>query len=103
MSDSSFTCTVVNRGIKGGREAHITVHNSKGGRHHFGDINYVFQAHANAGTSNGAIRVEADDYNMYLSPGFGRFMGRDDTKLDAKQAAEALWSEFVEQAGIEYE
>jgi len=103
MSDSSFTCTVVNRGIKGGREAHITVHNSKGSRHHFGDINYVFEAHADTNTSNGSIRVSADDYNMYLTLGFGGLMGRSDSKYDAQQAAEALWSEFIGHAGIEYD
>lgn len=103
MSDSSFTCTVVNRGIKGGREAHITVHNSKGRRHHFGDINYVFEAHAETNTSNGSIRVDADDYNMYLTLGFGGLMGRDNSKYDAQQAAEALWLEFIGHAGIEYD
>ena len=103
MSDGSFTCTVVNRGIKGGREAHITVHNSKGRRHHFGDINYVFEAHADSGTSNGAIRVAADDYNMYLTLGFGGMMGRDESKYDAPQAAEALWLEFIGHAVIEYD
>ncbi|PWE52131.1 toll/interleukin-1 receptor domain-containing protein [Metarhizobium album] len=103
MNEGSFTCTVVNRGIKGGREAHITVHNGKGGRHHFGDINYVFEAHAGTNTSNGAISVAADDYNMYLTLGFGSMMGRDDSKLDAPQAAEALWLEFTGQAGIEYD
>lgn len=103
MSEVSFTCTVVNRGIKGGREAHITVHNSKGKRHHFGDINYVFEAHADTNTSNGSIRVDADDYNMYLTLGFGGFMGRDDSKYDAAQAAEALWIEFIGHAGIEYD
>ncbi|WP_430257343.1 toll/interleukin-1 receptor domain-containing protein [Neorhizobium sp. IRS_2294] len=103
MSDGSFTCTVVNRGIKGGREANITVHNSKGRRHHFGDINYVFEAHADSGTSNGAIRVAADDYNMYLTLGFGGMMGRDESKYDAPQVAEALWLEFIGHAGIEYD
>jgi len=103
MSDGSFTCTVVNRGIKGGREAHITVHNSKGRRHHLGDINYVFEAHADSNTSNGSIRVGADDYNMFLTLGFGALMGRDETKYDAQQAAEALWLEFIGHAGIEYD
>lgn len=103
MSDSAFTCTVVNRGIKGGREAHITVHNSKGRRHHFGDISYVFEAHADSNTSNGSIRVSADDYNMYLAMGLSGFTGRDNTKYDAQQAAEALWSEFIRNAGLEYE
>lgn len=103
MGDNSFTCTVVNRGIKGGREAHITVHNSRGKRHNFGDINYVFEPHADHGSSNGSIQVDVDDYNMYLTWGFGRYGGREESKYDAQQAAEALWLEFVEHAGIEYD
>ncbi len=103
MGDNSFTCTVVNRGIKGGREAHITVHNSRGKRHGFGDINYVFEPHADHGSSNGSIQVDVDDYNMYLTWGFGRYGGREESKYDGQQAAEALWLEFVEHAGIEYD
>lgn len=103
MNDNAFTCTVVNRGIKGGREAHITVHNSKGRRHFHGDISYVFEAHAEPVTSNGSIRIAADDYNMFLTLGYGGMMGREDTKYDAQQAAEALWVEFIGHAGIEIE
>lgn len=99
MSDTAFTCTVVNRGIKGGRDAHITMRNDKG-RNHFGDISYVYQAHGPANTSNGAVRVAHDDYNLYLT--MNGFMGNDETKYDAQQAAEALWLDFVGQAGITY-
>lgn len=100
MSDTAFTCTIVNRGMTRGRgEAHITVRNDKG-RNHFGDISYVYEAHAEPGTSNGSIRVEADDYNMYLT--MNDFMSREDAKYDAQQAAEALWLDFVKQAGIDY-
>ncbi len=67
MGDAAFTCTVVNRGMMRGRgEGHITVRNDKG-RHHFGDISYVYESHAEPGTSYGAARVEADDYNLYLT------------------------------------
>lgn len=100
MGEGAFTCTVVNRGIKGGREAHITVHHAKG-RRHFGDISYVFQAHADTGTSNGGIQVAFDDYNMFLT--MRTFMNDKETRYDGSQAAEALWLEFIEQAGIAYE
>lgn len=99
MSDRAFTCTVVNRGLLRGRDAHITVRNEKGQRH-FGDISYVYQPHADSGTSNGSIRVEADDYNLFLT--MDAYYGGEERKLDAQQVAEKLWLSFVQQAGIEY-
>lgn len=101
MTDNSFTCTVVNRGFKGGRDAHITVHNSKGSRHHFGDINYSWQSHGEPNTSNGHVQVDADEYNMFLS--LNDFMSNEKKRYDAKQVADALWLEFTKQAGIEYD
>ncbi|KQV27475.1 hypothetical protein ASC96_16810 [Rhizobium sp. Root1204] len=100
MSDNSFTCTVVNRGYKGGRDAHITIHNSKGSRHHFGDINYSWQSHGESSTSNGHVQVDADEYNMFLS--LNDFMRSEKKRHDAKQVADILWLEFTKQAGIEY-
>lgn len=100
MDETAFTCTVVNHGRRGGSEAHITVRNCKG-RTPFGDINYVFQRYADSNTSNGSIRVDADDYNMFLT--LDNFHRQENTKFSFEQAAEALWLEFVAQAGIEYE
>lgn len=99
MGDAAFTCMVVNRSMMRERgEGHITVRNDKG-RHHFGDISYVHESHAGPGTSNGGARVEADDYNLYLT--LDEFMGRGEHKYDAKQVAERMWVDFVRQAGIE--
>lgn len=100
MSDRAFTCTVVNRGIIGGREAHVTIRNDQGHRHFSRDISYVNQAHAGPGTTNGSIRVEADDYNLFLT--MDTFHGGNEQKLEAQQVAEKLWLNFVQQAGIEY-
>lgn len=103
MSQTAFTCTIVNRARRGNRDAHITVRNNKG-RGHFGDINYVFEAHAAENVSHGAVHVNADDYDLFLSTD-GRFgRGEQDTeKLSFARAAEWLWNQFVEHAGIEYE
>lgn len=99
MSDTAFTCTIVNRGLMQGRgEAHITVRSDKG-RHYLGDITYVYQAHAEAGTSNGSASVQADDYNLYLT--LDDFMQQSKHKYDARQVAEKMWSDFARQAGIE--
>ena len=98
MEDTAFTCTVVNRGRRGA-EGHITIRNGKG-RNHFGDITYVFQRYAENNTSNGCIRVESDDYRMFLTRDDYMRGGRD--KLTAEQVADSMWVDFVKQAGIEY-
>jgi len=101
MSDNAFTCTVVNRAIKGGQEAHITVRNRKDGRSYFGDIDYVFQPHDSGNSSNGSIHVSSDDHNLFLQ--MNSYVGGGNTKYDAQQAAEDLWLKFIAQAGIAYD
>lgn len=102
VDGNAFTCTVVNRSVSGGREAHITVRNSKGAGH-FGDINYAFQAYADGNTSNGNISIESDDFNLYAT--LNNFGGHthDQAKLGATQVAEMLWLEFVKNVGIDYD
>ena len=62
MGPNAFTCTVVNRAVMRNGEAHITVRQARGGRMRVGDISYVYQAHADDGSSNGWMNVQADDY-----------------------------------------
>ena len=102
MSGSAFTCTVVNRTKRDNGESHITIRNSKQ-RGHFGDISYVNRAHADDGSSNGSIRVQADDYNLYLVMDNFSYSSRGEPKLSPEQVAEKLWVEFVKQAGVDYE
>jgi hypothetical protein len=81
-------CTVTAfSGKRSGGEAHITVRNGKG-RGHFGDISYVFQKYADDNTSNGAIRVAYDDYNMFLK--MDQFHSQDGEKYGTARAAESL-------------
>jgi hypothetical protein len=103
MDPTAFTCTVVNRGRLRGGEAHITVRNGKGRSMGFGgDISYVNQRYAEANTSNGSIRVEHDDYNLFLAMDQFGSSGRNKEKITPEQAAARLWTEFVMRAGIEY-
>jgi hypothetical protein len=95
MNNVAFSCTVLNKAI-GNREAHITVH-SEG---MFGEITYSFSRRAGANTANGFIRVEANEYDLYLS--LDQFSGfREKQILSAEQAADALWREFIGHAGID--
>ncbi len=102
MNDNAFTCTVVNRGKRSGGEAHITVRNSKQSAH-FGDLSYVFERHATNNTSNGSVRVEADDYALYLVMDSSLGTRRGDAKSTPQQVASSLWLDFVKRAGVEYE
>ena len=98
LSATSFTCTIVN-GAREHGTAHITVHGRMGGVG-FGDISYVFSEAAPPGTSNGCFTVDADEYELFLSPllGMGRY---DDERLTPEAAASHLWGEFLQQAGID--
>ena len=106
MSQAAFTCTVLNRLVKGGSgdEAHITVRT--GARTlfgaAFGDISYCFAPAADDNTSHGGFSVDADSYRLFLkSNDFGS--SARDRVLSPREAAEILWFQFIEQAGISYD
>lgn len=104
MDPTAFTCSVVNRAKRQGGEAHITVRNNKSRTSGFGDISYVSQRYAEGNVANGFIRVEHDDYTMFLNGDrFGSAFGRDAARATPEQTAEKLWVDFIGQAGIEYE
>lgn len=99
MSDTSFTCTVVNKSRDRG-VAHITVH-AASQRHSFGDISYCFQERAAPGNANGWFQIEADDYELHLKQ--HAFVRDEKAKFSSIEAAEVLWRELIEKAGISYE
>lgn len=105
MGATAFTCTVVNRARMRGGEAHITVRNNKGGRRGMsvGDLSFVYQQHADDGSSNGWLSVDADDYHLFLTGSIDRFGMGKDKHWTPESAAEALWNSFMGQAGIEFE
>lgn len=103
MGPNAFTCTVVNRALMRNGEAHITVRHARGGRMRMGDISYVYQPHADDGSSNGWMSVQADDYNLFLTAVIGHLGVDREEKVTPEQAAERLWNSFVTKAGIEYE
>ena len=68
-----------------------------------GDISYVYQPHADDGSSNGWMSVQADDFNLFLNAVIGHLGMDREEKVTPEQAAERLWNSFVTKAGIEYE
>ena len=98
LSASSFTCTIVNRAHVHGT-AHITVHSCTENTG-FGDISYSFTENASPNTANGMFTIEADKYEFFLSPMMMMDFGRHQERLTPKAAAEHLWEEFLQQAGI---
>ena len=100
VGPQSFTCTVINRGMDRGT-AHITVHTRMEALG-FGDIFYSFSENAPTNTMNGGFSIESDEYDLFLRPNM--FLGYSDRKrVSAQEAAQMLWSEFLEQAGVSYD
>ena len=97
--DTSFGCVVVNRSLGRGT-AHLTVHCGRG-RHSFSDIYYSFEENAAENTANGGFQIEADEYELFLRPMMG--ITHNDGALSHQAAAEALWTELLQQAGVTYD
>lgn len=99
LGPTGFTCTIINK-MKQRGIAHLTLHVG-GGRHDFGlgDISFNHQENGPSGTSNGVFSVEADDYDLFLRGGTS-FRSDKSQKLTPQQAAEVLWADLLERAGI---
>jgi len=100
LGPNSFGCTLVNRGMHHGT-AHITVH-ARSGRIGLGDIFYSFSENAPPNTANGSFNIEADDYDLFLKTGTFGFGGSDE-RVSPEQAAERLWTEFLDHAGVSHD
>jgi hypothetical protein len=101
MGGDAFSCTVLNKATRN-KEAHITIRNGDDGL--FGDaITYSF-SRRNSNSANGFVRVEANEYELYLKGDELSFhRPRNDGPMSAEQSADALWHEFISHAGIEHE
>lgn len=100
IGPGSFTCTIINRARQRGI-AHLTVH-SRSGREGLGDIYFSYGENSPPNTANGAFSVAADDYDLFLRATFHARMD-DKEKLTPEQAAEHLWADVLEQAGISHD
>ena len=97
---TSFGATIVNGGHRNGT-AHITVH-CRNSHVAMGDIYYSFSENAGDNTANGGFNVSADDYEQFLVQTMNIF-GKAYERLTPERAAEMLWHEFIDNAGIAYD
>ena len=67
-----------------------------------GDNYYCFNEDAGDNTTNGGLNISADDYEQLLIQTMNIF-GSANERPTPKQAAQALWSEFVGNAGITHD
>lgn len=94
---NSFGSTVVNRNRQQGT-AHITVYSRSAGPI-FGDIYFSFNDNAAENTASGGFNVSSDEYEQFLVMPMTMF-GTASARLSPEQAAETLWNQFIEKAGI---
>lgn len=100
MSDIAFTCSIYNR-MTSTKEAHITVR-SGGTYSSLGDISYSYKESDTENSANGWFGIDADEYELHLR--HSNFMGGStkSVRLTPKGAAQVLWQEFIEKAGVSY-
>ncbi|MAW82077.1 MAG: molecular chaperone Tir [Parvularcula sp.] len=102
ISDVAFSCSAYNR-MTAKKEAHITVRLG-GANSSFGDISYVDKENDTGNSANGWFSINADKYDMYLSnSGMTGFSNQEAKRLTPKAAAEFLWNQFIQRAGVSYE
>lgn len=100
LSVDSFTCTLVNKARERGT-AHITVH-SRSQIISLGDIYYSFEENAPPNTANGGFTIEADEYELFLRRSLMMGFGQHEERVTPEAAAERLWEDFLQQAGVTY-
>ena len=95
----SFTCTVVNEAFGRG-VAHLTVHAGTDSGS-MGDIFWNNQENGPTNSANGWWSISHDEYQQYLTGG-SMMHSNDRIQFSPKDAAEAMWNDFIEDAGISY-
>ncbi|MBV7255543.1 toll/interleukin-1 receptor domain-containing protein [Pacificimonas sp. WHA3] len=96
VEGNSFSCTIVNRGIRRGFE---TINVRKGGM--FGAIDLIFGENPSLGSSNGGFVVEADEYQLGLKSIMFNMTG-DAQVVNSREAAKMMWDELLSKVGIDY-
>ena len=101
---NTFTCTIVNSGLRPPKAAHIGVY-AGGGTIGAWDIWYSFSEHDLENSANGILTIESDGYSLFLKPVLmpSVLMGHGNEDLmSPNTAAERIWREFLDQAEVSY-
>ena len=101
IDQNAFTCTLVNRAKMNGT-ANITVR-MRQGQMGLDDIYYSFSSHAPANTASGGYNIGHDDYDLFLRRGAFSIDQTGREKLSPELAAQDLWIQFIQNAGIGYD
>ena len=99
---NSFSCTIVNKGLGPRGTAFISVHAGNNRIGGFGDIWYSFSENS-PNSANGILNVESDGFNLFLKPSlmFSVLQGHEENNLMSPEtAADIIWRELVQQAGV---
>lgn len=103
LSETSFGCTIVNRARDRGT-AHLTLHMGQGGRSGFGDLHWSFEENARDNGAHGWLLIGQDEFDLYLqSNSFHVGRAEDRSRMTPLQAAQMLWEDLLERAGISYD
>ncbi len=70
----------------------------KSGREGFGEISFSHEENAPSNRANGWFSIDADEYELFLKGSMGLDMS--EKKLTAQEAAELMWANLLERAGI---
>ncbi len=99
-SGSSFSCIIVNSGLGSQGTANISLHAGGGQFGGFGDIWYSFSENT-PNSANGSLSIESDGFNLFLKPIFSMWQAAGGSDLISPEtAAEMIWCELIEQAGV---
>ena len=100
ISKSKFSCIIINRNFQS-KEAYITFRFSGDDKSKMG-IEYSFDKNAFEDTIGGSLRVDFNEYELFLNSNF--FTQTKQLRItEASKIAKLIWGEFARQAGIDYD
>ena len=66
------------------------------------EISYTFSEYSPLNSANGIFSIEADEYELFLTPILASQFDERHQRLTPEDAAKIIWRDFLEQAGVSY-
>lgn len=99
LNDTEFECHIVNQNKVRG-SGYILVRSRARSNSMFGDIDFSYSENSSSNSSNGGFSADPDDYEFAW---IGRMsFSMSEKRLTTTEMTEALWGDFVKQAGISH-